>query len=379
MCGLCHTMINRTGIYRADFYLAGGMRVGLYPHGVYFSRNLTSDRETGLGAWSVEQIANAIRNGRARTRMLNPFAMVWNFLHAFSEDDALAIASYLKTLPAVRNEVPAPLHYGFVETVVGKLLAGPPAALPTRLTYGDGRFDQTGATLPHDFVQRALVGGQWLVLLGGIVLFLLAGPPERRLPRDVRGWLRLAGAALGIGILGVIGAALYATPALSVIPPEQIAGAIARAIPQPNLAASESPERAALAARGRYLFAVASCAMCHGMDGSGGLKISWRPFGTLRVRNITPDSATGIGAWSDAEVARAIRSGVSRGGRALHWQGMIWDHESNWDEEDVRSLIVYLRSLPPVRHVVPPPRLPAADDCRIFTFWLKPDPEPGCR
>jgi len=64
MCGLCHTMINRTGIYRADFYLAGGMRVGLYPHGVYFSRNLTSDRETGLGAWSVEQIANAIRNGR---------------------------------------------------------------------------------------------------------------------------------------------------------------------------------------------------------------------------------------------------------------------------------------------------------------------------
>src|SRR2546425_4346479 len=34
MCGLCHTAINRTGIYRADdFYLAGGMRVGIYPHG----------------------------------------------------------------------------------------------------------------------------------------------------------------------------------------------------------------------------------------------------------------------------------------------------------------------------------------------------------
>src|SRR5262249_50433545 len=43
MCGLCHTMINKTGIYRADdAYLAGGMRVEAYPHGVLVSRNLTS-------------------------------------------------------------------------------------------------------------------------------------------------------------------------------------------------------------------------------------------------------------------------------------------------------------------------------------------------
>src|SRR2546427_639403 len=53
MCGLCHTAINRTGIYRADdFYLAGGMRVGIYPHGMYVSRNLTADRATGLGMWT---------------------------------------------------------------------------------------------------------------------------------------------------------------------------------------------------------------------------------------------------------------------------------------------------------------------------------------
>src|SRR5437899_552815 len=129
MCGLCHTTINRTGIYRADdFYLAGGMRVGAYPHGVYVSRNLTSDRETGIGAWTEQQIAAALRDGRAPERALNPIAMPWIFLHAFTRDEALAIASYLKTLRAVRNQIPAPLHYGFVETVVGKLLAGPPAA-----------------------------------------------------------------------------------------------------------------------------------------------------------------------------------------------------------------------------------------------------------
>ena len=49
MCGLCHTMVNRTGIYRGDdAYVAGGMRVEVYPHGVFVTRNLTSDPETGV-------------------------------------------------------------------------------------------------------------------------------------------------------------------------------------------------------------------------------------------------------------------------------------------------------------------------------------------
>ena len=49
MCGLCHTEIDRALIYRDDHYLAGGMRVGAYPQGVFISRNLTSDPDTGLG------------------------------------------------------------------------------------------------------------------------------------------------------------------------------------------------------------------------------------------------------------------------------------------------------------------------------------------
>jgi len=380
MCGLCHTAINRTGIYRADdFYLAGGMRVGIYPHGMYVSRNLTSDRATGLGMWTEEQIANAIRNGRSPKRVLSPHAMPWIFLHALTQDDALAIASYLKTLPPVRNEVPAPLHYGVVETIVAKVVAGLPAAGPTLLSYADGNFGQTTTGPPRDLGQRILVDAQWLTLLLGAVLFFFAGPPERRLPHGARGWLKLSAAVVGIILLGVIGGVLYATPTLRIIPPEQIAGGIDRTIPQLNPARFGSPERAALAARGRYVFSVASCAMCHGSDGSGGLKISWKPFGTLWVRNITPDSATGIGAWSDAEIARAIRAGVSRDGRALHWQGMIWDHASNWDEEDIRAVMVYLRTIPPVRHAVPAPRPPAPDDCVIYGFWVRPSAVPGCR
>ena len=119
--------------------------------------------------------------------------------------------------------------------------------------------------------------------------------------------------------------------------------------------------------------------MCHGTDGSGGLKVSWAPLGTLWVRNITPDSTTGLERWSDAQIARAIRAGVSRDGRALHWQGMIWDHASNWDEEDIRALIAYLRKIPAVRHAIPPVGPPSSDDCEVYTFWVSSSRSAGCR
>jgi mono/diheme cytochrome c family protein len=164
-----------------------------------------------------------------------------------------------------------------------------------------------------------------------------------------------------------------------VIPAEQIAQTVTASIPRPAPAGVASPEQAALATRGRYLYTVASCALCHGDDGAGGAKISWAPFGTLWTRNITPDRETAIGAWSDREIARAVRSGVAPDGRVLHWQGMIWDHASNWDEEDVRALITYLRAMPPVRRAIPPARAPAADDCTTYTFWVSRSTAGGCR
>jgi mono/diheme cytochrome c family protein len=191
--------------------------------------------------------------------------------------------------------------------------------------------------------------------------------------------VRLGLIILGLVIIVLGGWIVYTLPALRLMPPEEMARAAAAGIPKPNAAPPGSPEQAALVERGRYLFTVASCAFCHGNNGSGGLKVSWRPFGTLWVRNITTDQETGIGTWSDAEMARAIRSGISRNGRVLHWQGMIWDHASNWDEEDLRALIAYLRLLPPVHRVVAPPRPPAADDCRVYTFWIGSSSEPGCK
>jgi len=387
MCGLCHTQINATGIYRGDdYYLAGGMGIPAYPHGVFVSRNLTSDPETGLGNWTTEQIADAIRNGRAPDRTLNFWGMPWMFLHSFTQEDALAIASYLKTLPPVRNRIPPALHYGVVETIIAKLAAStsiPPLGNVTKLVYMDGNFgESTPGLLPRDLVQRVLVGLQWLVLLVGIVALIRATPPERRFPRRIGGWVRATLSLLGLLIVVGLGWVLYSTPALGFIPPERVNTAITSSIPKPDPAMFRNPEQAALAARGRYLYTVASCAFCHNNTGSGGATISWRASGTLWARNITSDRETGIGGWSDAEIARAIRSGVSRDGRQLHWQGMIWDHFSNLDEEDLRALIAYLRTLPAVRKVIPPPRPPSADDCEEYTFFLASAGEvlpPGCR
>src|SRR5215510_4734110 len=102
--------------------------------------------------------------------------MPWMFLHRLRDDDARAIASYLKTLPPVRNQIPAPLHYGVVETIASKLTRPLPAANPTVLTYADGNFGATTPGPPRDLVQRVLIGGQWVVLLAGAVAFVLAGP-----------------------------------------------------------------------------------------------------------------------------------------------------------------------------------------------------------
>ena len=383
VCGLCHTMIDASGIYRADDrYLAGGMRVVAYPHGVMVTRNLTSDPDTGLGRWSDAQIVAALRDGRSGGRVLAVFGMPWAFFHAMTDDDATAVARYLKTLPPVHNRIPPPLYYGFVETVVAKLMRPLPQVPTTFLTYADQGFGysdgEPGRWPSPAALQQALVTTQWLVLALGVIAFVLAGPRERRFPASIRGRIAVAAGVAMLALAGAAGAMIYDLPQLAVIPPQQIAAGATAGIFKPDRAALGSDEHAAMVERGRYLFTIVSCALCHGNDGSGGLKVSWKPFGTLWARNLSSDRETGLGAWTDDQIARAMRSGVSRDGHMLHWQGMTWDHISNWDEEDIRALIAYLRVLPPVRKKVPGDRPPAPDDCDVYTFWTTVSEGPGC-
>jgi hypothetical protein len=315
----------------------------------------------------VSQIITALRDGQAPDRLLNAFAMPWPLFHNFTSEDATAIATFLKSdSRPVHNLIPPKLSYGLVETVVIKLTRPLPATSPKALTYADGDFAISAARGSPGRVQTILVGAQWAVLALGLALFVRAGPRPG-----------IKTSIAGIVVLAIVCGLLYVWsqwPSVPGMPADPLVKAFNAGQVTPSTAGM-SAGRIRMVERGRYSV---SCELCHGTDGSGGTPISWKPFGTLWTRNITADPQSGVGAWSDAELARAIRSGVSRDGRQLHWQGMTWDQLSNLEEEDLRAIVAYVRLLPPINRAVPPPRASAADDCDTYTFYLDRSDQAGC-
>jgi len=138
--------------------------------------------------------------------------------------------------------------------------------------------------------------------------------------------------------------------------------------------------------RGRYLTAMGDCVACHTPDGgkpfAGGLTVQ-TPFGALVSPNITPDPATGIGNWTDAEFLRAMHSGIDRAGHHLY-PAFPYVYYTRVSDEDVLAIRAYLETLQPVVNKVVPNQLPFPFDVREgvaawnelnFTPGLfKPDP-----
>jgi len=112
-----------------------------------------------------------------------------------------------------------------------------------------------------------------------------------------------------------------------------------------------SPALADDVERGKQVFALAGGCGCHNMAdgtvGSGGREIK-TPFGTFYGTNITPDRETGIGAWTDAEIIAAIRDGDARG-KGVEAPVMPYFQFAGMSDADVRALVAYLRTLPPVQ------------------------------
>jgi len=79
--------------------------------------------------------------------------------------------------------------------------------------------------------------------------------------------------------------------------------------------------------------------------------------GVFAVPNLTPDNETGLGTWTDAEVARAIREGIDKDGVSLVIMPAANFH--NMSDQDIASLVGYLRSLKPVKNEIPPIQLNA--------------------
>jgi mono/diheme cytochrome c family protein len=376
MCGLCHTEVGTDAIYRNDTYLAGGMRITAYPYGVFVSRNLTSDKDTGVGSWTPEQLTDAIRFGQTPERALNFFAMPWTILHQLNENDANAIGTYLtQNLMPIERRMPAPGQYGFIESNMQKIRGGLPVAIPERLTYASGNFAEPFLGVPRDLPQTVLIALQWIVLLAGIGGILYLTVRRRQLPQRPRGWIWLVLGCIGLLVCALLLFAINGLP--GIIPPDQIVANASGAITPPNTQGMTA-EQKAMAERGMYLYS-SSCILCHNPNAAGGQKNNGLGAGTMWSRNISPDAATGIGSWDEAQIARAIRSGVSKDGRPLYWQAMPWDHFSNLDEEDVRSLAVYLKAIPPTSQEVPLPLPPAPGDCIELNVFIGVNLKPGCQ
>ncbi|HTF19160.1 MAG TPA: c-type cytochrome, partial [Chryseolinea sp.] len=112
-------------------------------------------------------------------------------------------------------------------------------------------------------------------------------------------------------------------------------------------------------ARGAYIVTgQAHCYACHMPDSltrkglreplMGGHAFK-TPFGSINTPNITPDSVSGIGAWSDEQLARALRYNVDHNRHAM--VGIMPFNAMS--DEDLTAVISYLRTMKPVRHTVP--------------------------
>ncbi|MCC7010255.1 MAG: cytochrome c [Acidobacteria bacterium] len=141
-----------------------------------------------------------------------------------------------------------------------------------------------------------------------------------------------------------------------------------RARPLTDRTFTPSPERLA---RGAYLLsAVTPCLACHsesvepgamwvpkpGTEGGGQPwpepALSW-----VVTPNITPDRDTGIGGWSDDAIARAVREGIGHDGRAL-FPLMPYQKFRRMSDEDLASVVTYLRTLSPLRRERPRSAIP---------------------
>lgn len=122
---------------------------------------------------------------------------------------------------------------------------------------------------------------------------------------------------------------------------------------------------AAKVKRGEYLAAIMDCGGCHttgALIGKpdpamyvAGSTVGFQipGLGIFYPPNLTPDKETGIGTWSEADVAKAVRTGERPDGRILA-PVMPYHSYSKLTDKDAAALAAYLKSLKPISHPVPP-------------------------
>lgn len=148
----------------------------------------------------------------------------------------------------------------------------------------------------------------------------------------------------------------------------------------PLIASAQQP-KPELIKRGAYLAYIGGCRDCHtpGIllgkpDNSrylAGESIGFRgPWGTSYPKNLTPDDETGLGKWTEEEIIIALRLRVRKNGRPMLPIMPTYDVLT---DEDARAIAAYLKSLKPVRNLVPVNLLPGVEPKTPYLTVIFPD------
>lgn len=245
VCDGCHTPRDKSGLIM-DKRFSGGSQTWDTPAYTVKGSNITPDRETGIGAWSDDELKRSFSEGVHRLgRPLSP-QMPFPFYQILTQRDLDATVTYLRSLAPVRNEVQPPVYKAVM------------------------RVD------------------------------LVPGAVKPYTEEDLRDPVK----------------------------------------------------------RGFYLATISHCMLCHSRrpDGTQDYKNGWgkggyvfvEPWGSAVASNITSHPKSGIGAWTDSEIKRALTHGVSRDGRAFKPPMARQQFFSRMTEADLDAVVAWLRTLPPL-------------------------------
>ena len=251
VCDGCHTPRGPSDLYvpsglTTERRFSGGVEVWQTPAYTVRGSNITTDRATGIGAWSEDDIKRLLTQGLRPDGVRVAPQMPYGFYRILTPDDLDAVVSYLKTIKPVSNEMPPPVYKVAVNA----------APLP-------GAETSIGDTVPVDPV-----------------------------------------------------------------------------------------------ARGFYLATLANCMGCHSRRpdgvqdfknwwGKGGFEIKGE-FGSVTVSNISSHKEKGVGAWTDAELKRALTEGIGHDGRRFKMPMARQAYLSRMTEQDLNAIVAWLRSIPPI-------------------------------
>ena len=241
-CDGCHTPRGPGG-FLTDQRFSGGSQTWDEPAYKVKGSNITSDRETGIGAWSEADLKRSLVEGvRPNGTPLAP-QMPFTFYRILTPRDLDALAAYIKSAPAVKNAVQAPVYKTAMPSIPG----------------AEKPFDEAARSDP---VKRGFSS-----------------------------------------------------------PPSRIAWCV-------NAAPRRHPRFQELVRQGRQR--------------------DERAAGTVTVSNITSHPKSGIGAWSDAEIKRALTQGLGRDGHQFKLPMARQLYFSKMTEPNLDAIVAWLRTLPPL-------------------------------